>query len=95
MPNTYNISITSTGPSPNPLDCKAGDKLTWTNNLTSSITAFSLPSCVSPQTDPAPIAANGVTQQYTVNSGNGTFDYGYTSAGITGGTRSGTIDVET
>ena len=93
---SYNISITSTGnPSPSSLNCSPGDKITWTNNYTKSISAFTLPSCVSPQTSPAPIAVGGTTQTYTVNSGvNGNFSYSYTfAAQIDADTRSGTIDV--
>jgi len=94
VPASYNISIDSSG-SAATLTCNPGDKITWTNNYTKSITAFTLPSCVSPQTSPAPIAVGVTTQTYTVNSGtNGSFSYSYTfAAQIDADTRSGTIDV--
>jgi len=93
---TYNISITNSGdPYPSPLDCNPGDKITWTNNYSKSVTGFTLPTCVSPQTNPAPIAVGATTREYTVNNGaNGTFNYSYTLADqIEGETRNGTIDV--
>ncbi len=95
MPNTYSISITSGGnPSPDPLDCSPGDKISWTNNNANTIDAFTLPTAVSPQTDPAPIASGATTREYTINSGaNGSYTYGYDIASTNADTRSGTIDV--
>jgi plastocyanin len=91
----HNISITSTGDvSPASLSCNPGDKITWTNNYSEAITAFTLPSCVSPSNSPAPIAVGAATRDFTVNSGsNGTYDYSYGWPTSKRGTRSGTIDV--
>ena len=91
----YNISIDSSGdPSPSDLDCTPGDKITWTNNYSEAVESFTLPSCVSPQTDPAPIAVGVTTRKYEVNSGTkGAYDYGYVLPDADGDPRSGTIDV--
>jgi hypothetical protein len=95
MPSTYSISITTGGdPDPDPLECAPGDKISWTNNNAEAVDSFTLPSAVSPQTDPAPIASGATTREYTVNSGtNGTYDYGYSLENPGGDTRGGTIDV--
>jgi hypothetical protein len=91
----YLITIGSDGnPSPNPLTCRQTDKISWKNNTSQPITSFTLPTCVAPQTSPAPIAVSATTRQYTVNSGtHGTYGYSYVVPGITGGPRTGTIDV--
>lgn len=91
----YNISITSSGdPNPSTLDCKPGDQITWTNNNTQTITSFTLPSCVSPNTSPAPIAPGATTRSYTVNNGsNGDYSYSYVLPSPEADTRAGTIDV--
>ena len=87
-----NISLPQSG-DPETFDCTPGAQFTWTNNTGEEITSFTLPSCVSPQTDPAPIAAGGVTRTYTVNSGaNGTYDYEY-MVGASVDPRDGVIDV--
>jgi plastocyanin len=90
-----NVKITSTGDlDPASLTCDPGDRITWTNNFSQAITDFTLPTCVSPQTSPAPIAVGATTRQYTVNSGvRGTFEYSYGWPSVKRGTRSGTIDV--
>ncbi|GIU77142.1 MAG: hypothetical protein KatS3mg005_0380 [Bryobacteraceae bacterium] len=91
----YNIRIDSAGsPDPAALDCKPGDQITWTNNSSEELTAFNLPSCIAPQTSPAPVAAGSTTRSYTVNSGaKGTFDYTYGWPTPKRDTRGGTIDV--
>ncbi len=94
MAQDLNISLTSSGPSPSLQDCNPGDKITWTNNTGVSVDAFTLPTCVSPQTDPAPIAAGDTTRKYTVNHGtNGKYTYSYHIPSRMAGTLSGTIDV--
>jgi plastocyanin len=95
VPNTFNISITAGGnPSPDPLNCNPGDKIYWTNNNAHTIDAFTLPTAVSPQTDPAPIASGTSTREYTVNSSaGGTYTYSYDIAETNADTRNGTIDV--
>ncbi len=92
---SYNIRIDSSG-SPNPatLDCNPGDKITWTNDYSAALTEFNLPTCVSPQNSPAPLANGATTQQFTVNSGvKGKFDYTYGWPSPKRDTRGGTIDV--
>jgi plastocyanin len=90
----YDISIDSSGdPSPSIRGANPGDKITWTNNYSEAVTSFSLPTCVSPQTDPAPIAVGTTTRKYTVNNGSsGTYDYSYVTSAATD-PHSGTIDV--
>ncbi|MEJ5368274.1 MAG: hypothetical protein WHT08_08160 [Bryobacteraceae bacterium] len=92
---SYNIRIDSGGnANPATLDCKPGDKITWTNDYSAELTEFTLPSCVAPQNSPAPLAAAATTQQYTVNSGaKGRFDYTYGWPSPKRDTRGGTIDV--
>ncbi|MFZ5926888.1 MAG: hypothetical protein ACOYX1_05515 [Acidobacteriota bacterium] len=92
---TYNIRIDGTGnPDPATLDCQPGDQITWTNNYTADLTTFDLPTCVSPQTSPAPLAVGATTRQFTVNNGvKGTFDYTYSWPTPKRDTRGGTIDV--
>ena len=90
-----NISITTSGdPDPLKLNCKPGDQITWTNNNSKSVTSFTLPTCVSPNTSPAPINSGDTTRKYTVNSGtNGNYTYSYDLPSTEGDTRGGTIDV--
>ena len=91
----YSITIDSSGnPSPSTLDCEPGDKITWTNSYNQSISSFTLPTCVSPQTSPAPIAVSATTREFTVNSSaDGAYSYSYMVPGLQGGPRTGTIDV--
>lgn len=91
----HNISIDSAGnPQPETLDCKAGDRITWTNNLAVALDSFSLPSCVAPPQSPAPVGAGASTRAFTVNQGaKGRFGYSYGWPKPTKDTRSGTIDV--
>lgn len=95
MPQNWTISITASGdPSPNPLTCSRGDQITWTNNYSKAITEFTLPTIVSPQTNPAPIAPGATTRSYTVNANaSGSSSYGYSWPDVKKGTRGGTIDV--
>jgi hypothetical protein len=90
-----NISITATGgPSPDSLDTTPGSKINWTNNNSSTVNSFTLPTCVSPQTSPAPIAPGTTTRDYTVNNGtHGDYDYSYTVDDIDGTPQDGIIDV--
>lgn len=92
---SHNIRIDSSGnPDPATLDCNPGDKITWTNDYSAELTVFTLPTCVSPQNSPAPLAAGATTQQYTVNSGaKGNFNYSYSWPTPKRDTRGGTIDV--
>ncbi len=90
------ISITSTGdPNPSTLDTTPGTKIKWTNNASSIISTFTLPTCVSPQTSPAPINPGAETRHYTVNDGtNGDYSYSYVVDDETDGVpKDGTIDV--
>lgn len=95
MPNTYNISITAAGGvSPNPLPCTHGDKIYWTNNNANTVSAFTLPTAVSPQDSPAPIAPGAKTCEFTVNNGaSGNYGYSYTLPHADNDTKSGTISV--
>ena len=86
-----NITLGSSTPSN---DVNPGDKITWTNDTGYNISSFTLPTCVSPQTSPAPIANGATTRQYTVNSGSkGDYSYSWFEDDPSAGTRSGTIDV--
>jgi hypothetical protein len=88
-----NISLPANG-NAGTADADPGDKITWTNNTGYEVTSFTLPTCVSPQTSPAPLANGATTRDYTVNSGaNGTFDYSYSFSRTAEDTRTGTIDV--
>lgn len=91
----YNIRINSSGdPDPATLDCKPGDQITWTNDYSEELTTFNLPSCVAPQTSPAPVATGATTRSFTVNSGaKGNFSYSYSWPTPKRDTRGGTIDV--
>lgn len=91
----HNIVIDSTGSAqPETLNCKPGDKITWTNNYTAALEGFTLPTCVAPQQSPAPVAPGATTQDYTVNQGSkGNFEYVYSWPSLKRDTRSGTIDV--
>lgn len=91
----HNISIDSSGnPQPETLNCKAGDKITWTNNYAQALDSFTLPTCVAPPQSPAPVAAGATTRTFTVNQGaKGRFGYSFGWSVITLDTRSGTIDV--
>ncbi len=85
------ISITSTGgPDPDTLDTTPGSRINWTNNNSETVSSFVLPTCVYPQTSPAPIAPGATTRDYTVST-NGDFGYSYE---IDGTSYDGTIDVE-
>ncbi len=85
------ISITSTGgPDPETLDTTPDSTIHWTNNNSDPVSSFTLPTCVSPQTSPAPIAPGATTRGYTINT-NGDFGYSYEIDGIS---YDGTIDVE-
>ncbi len=71
-----------------------GDKIRWDNNTGHNISSFTLPSCVSPQQTPAPIAVDAQTRVYTINSGSkGSYEYEWFEDGEKRGNRNGTIDV--
>ena len=71
-----------------------GDKVTWTNSSGFNISSFVLPTCVSPNQSPAPIANGATTRQITINSGSsGNYAYEWIEDDSKRGTRSGTIDV--
>ncbi len=92
---SYDIKIDSAGnPDPATLACKPGDQITFTNNYSAELTTFAVPTCVSPQASPAPVAAGATTRSYTVNSGvKGSFGYSYAWPTPKRDTRGGTIDV--
>jgi len=92
---SHKILINSSGDAqPSTLQCRAGDKITWENNYTVALNAFSLPSCVAPQTTPAPLAVGATTRSFTVNSdARGSYGYSFGWPSLTGDTRGGTIDV--
>lgn len=92
---TWNVSLEIGGPVPETLDgCKAGDKISWTNNTGKTVTGFTLPTCVSPKSSPAPIASGATTRDFTVNNGaNGSYPYSYAYPDTAAGTKNGTIDV--
>lgn len=89
----YTITYTDSGFSPSPLECDAGDKITWTNSSSVNGT-LTLPTCVSPHGgDVIDFNAHSSEGPKTVNSNSkGSFDYSINtpSAGVS----SGTIDVE-
>jgi len=91
----YNIRIGSDGNAdPATLNCKPGDQITWTNSYPAELNLFTLPSCVSPQNSPAPVASGATTRSFTVNRGvKGNFDYSYGWPTPKRDTRGGTIDV--
>jgi len=91
----HKIVIDSSGNAqPSTLGCHAGDQITWENNYTVALNAFSLPSCVAPQTTPAPLAAGASTRSFTVNRGaKGSYSYSFGWPSLTSDTRGGTIDV--
>jgi hypothetical protein len=71
-----------------------GDKIRWDNATGVNISSFTLPTCVSPQQSPAPLANGAQTRVYTVNSGtNGSYGYEWIEDGTKRGNRNGTIDV--
>jgi len=92
---SYNVKIDSNGNAdPATLACKPGDQITFTNNYTAALTTFALPTCVSPQNSPAPVAAGATTRSFTVNNGvKGSFSYSYGWPTPKRDTRGGTIDV--
>lgn len=91
----YNIVIDTDGnPDPATLICKSGDRITWTNKYPDPLVAFVVPTCVSPQTSPAPVPTGATTGAYTVKSGvNGNFGYSYRWPTPNRDTRGGAIDV--
>ena len=91
----YNIKIGSDGnPDTSNLSCSPGDKISWTNNYSQTIETFALPTCVAPQTSPAPIAVGATTSDFTVNANaKGSYEYSYGWPDPKRATRGGTIDV--
>ena len=93
----YTITIDSNGsPTPNPLpNCRAGDKIKWTNSSTTdTATGFVLPTCVSPQSSPGSIGPGATTREFAINnSPAGSYEYTYYWPGREKGPRNGTIDV--
>ena len=94
MPQPSNYTIRLPAGTPATLTCNTGDHVTFTNNTGYSITAFTLPTCLSPKTSPTFPWANGSSSiQYTVN-GNPNTNYNYTySYSPTNTDQAGTIDV--
>ena len=90
---SYTISLTASGPSPNGQTYNPGDKITWTNNASTPVIAFNLPTCVAGPPLTLPLIAGASTSAYNVNkSPKGSYGYNYT-LGPTGDPISGTIDV--
>jgi plastocyanin len=91
---TQKISLGPSGPDPRQQSCRPGDEIVWTNNTGKTVTGLTLPTCVSPQTSPAPIASGRVTPKFTVNTGTkGEYPYSYVDPDTSQGTKNGTIDV--
>src|SRR5712671_17051 len=77
--SAHNVYIPDSGdPNPNPLDCQHCDTVTWTNNASTAVDSFHLPSCVTPQDSLAPIAAGATTRVYTVRHDAEKKRYSYT-----------------
>ena len=91
---TKKISLDPTGPDPKLQPCARGDEIVWTNNTGKTVTGLTLPTCVSPQTSPAPIASGRVTRKYIINNdAKGEYSYSYVDPDTSQGTKNGTIDV--
>jgi hypothetical protein len=85
---------------PLPASCSPGDQIRWSNETNQPVTSFTLPSCVAPQTDPAPIQPHTVTSYYHVKADpKAPYPYSYAvgpaddKPTVILDTRSGTIDV--
>lgn len=90
---SYTISLTASGPSPNGQTYNPSDKITWTNNASTSVIAFNPPTCVAGPPLTLPLIAGASTSAYNVTaSPKGSYSYNYT-LGPTGDPISGTIDV--
>jgi plastocyanin len=92
VPASYTISMTASGPNPDPLCVHPGDKIMWTNNVGTAVN-LTYPTCVSPDGGKTVTIASGSSgKQQTVNNGaHGSFNYSYAdSRGIP---QNGTIDV--
>jgi plastocyanin len=91
---TTNISLGASGPSPSSVPANHGDKITWTNPQSVSVT-LTLPTCLSPSNNTTITISGNTTYvtTYTVNSGtNGSYPYTY-HANPTQAEQTGTIDV--
>jgi hypothetical protein len=79
MPDDHDITIDANGnPCKEPLECKPGDTITWTNKYSKPITEFKLPPCVCPKKSPAPIAVGTSTLRFLVkHDQHGKFKYKY------------------
>ena len=88
------ITIPATG-NPTTPNTTAKKKVCWYNDSGSEVTSFTLPTCVSPQTSPAPLANGATTRDFEINSGaNGSYGYTFVVANkISAAPRSGTIQV--
>ena len=87
--------VIPTSGNPSTPSTKAGKKVCWYNDSGTEVTSFTLPTCVSPQTSPAPIADQATTRDFEINHGaNGSYGYSFVVADDTKmDPRSGTIDV--
>jgi len=94
-PLDFNIILPESA-GPGTQSCSRKAKITWTNQTGKTIDVFTLPTCVSPQQTPAPIANNTETRSFTVNQDakNGSYEYSYHPEGPDHQTRSGTIDID-
>jgi len=97
--NRFTIVLPDIG-DPLPSSCSPGDQIRWSNETNQPVTSFTLPSCVTPKTDPAPIPPNTFTSYYHVKADpKAPYPYSYAvgTADDPGtlifDTRSGTIDV--
>jgi len=89
------VSLTTSGPSPNPLTVGASDKVVFTNNMTAS-TVVTLPQCLGgvKSGDTITIPAGSSSQQYNVTGNpNNAYNYSYSAASLTATEQTGTIDV--
>jgi hypothetical protein len=88
------ITIPATG-NPSTPNAEVSKKVCWYNDSGNEVTSFTLPTCVSPQTSPAPIAIGATTRDFEINRGaNGSYGYSFVVAGdLTADPRSGTIQV--
>lgn len=76
---TTTIKLSDPGSTTNPKKVKKVDKVRWENDTGHNCSAFTLPTNVSPQTNPAPLADGDKTIKYDVGGTTGTnYDYDFT-----------------
>ena len=83
------LNLEAAGPTPDPLDAKAGDKITITNDMDGTVTVTASSGLFSPNPDGGiEIDAHA---SVTKTAGNTSGTYEYTPPGTKRGTRSGRI----